>query len=148
MGHLDLDLRRALGSDVVDGELAGDLVDDAPLAFLAALSAEALGPGSDIWPRAEDYYRRAVVLDGGNPGYRRRLGAHLIRLRKLEEAEAVFTELTDEDPRDGQSWFLLGRIARSKGEKEKAVEAVRTAVQLEPENKNYGKVLNDLEKER
>jgi tetratricopeptide (TPR) repeat protein len=121
--------------------------EDAPLAWAAALSAEALGMKSDAWTTAEKHFRTAARLDKEKRYFRRRLGLHLEKLGKLEEAAETLALLTSEDPRDHTSWFHLARIARKKGNRDEAVRALRKAVELEPDNDSYRKNLKIIEQE-
>lgn len=119
--------------------------DDAYLAYLAALSAEALGGEHELWAEAERLYLTAVRLDGKRRDYRRRLGLHLFRKKALDDAEPHFLAIAAGNPGDHEARYYLGRIAEARGEAAKALNFYREALSLSPENGRYRKLVEQGE---
>jgi tetratricopeptide (TPR) repeat protein len=114
---------------------------DAPLAYLAALSAEALGPESEEWSAAEDYYRTALELDDERADYRRRMGMHLVRKGSYDAAEPLLLEAARTEPGDHRFRYYLGLIADARGEEERALDYYREAFKLQPDNRHYRRLV-------
>jgi tetratricopeptide (TPR) repeat protein len=56
-------------------------------------------------------------------------------------------ELLEDDPKIGVRWYLLGLLHHKNGNLEKAIEAVKKAVELSPGAKSYKDRLEKFEKE-
>lgn len=119
--------------------------EDAYLAYLAALSAEALGPRSELWSEAGNYYREALRLDGTKTAYRIRLGVFLVRGGDFGGAEAALRQATEEDRDNAQAWFYLGRALEGGERKEEALAFYRKALALKPDHGSYRRALDALE---
>jgi len=55
------------------------------------------------------------------------------RAGRLDEAERIFRQILDRDPRDVRAWHLLGLVAKQRGELPAAMECLKRAIELAPE---------------
>jgi tetratricopeptide (TPR) repeat protein len=83
---------------------------------------------------AIDVYRRAIKANPDNPAFVERLSDLLIRLGRFKEAQAEVEALADGSPRDARVWIKLGAVYYEQKLWDKAADAFRRAVQLEPTN--------------
>jgi superkiller protein 3 len=96
-------------------------------------AAEAVGEPA----LAAEAYERAVELEPGNLENRRRRGALLARVGRLEDALAELLEITGQpEGRDPETFIDLGRVYGSfePPRVEEAVAAYEQALKLDPEN--------------
>jgi tetratricopeptide (TPR) repeat protein len=64
------------------------------------------------------------------------IGYDLLRLKKVDEAIAVFRMNTDDFPKSGNVWDSLGEAYETKGDNASSVASYKRAVELDPSNKN------------
>src|SRR5262249_39075499 len=83
---------------------------------------------------AVDVYRRAARANPDNPAFVERLGDLLIRLRRDDEARAEIESLAEASPRDGRLWMKLGAIHYEQKQWDRAIDAFRRVLTLEPNN--------------
>ncbi len=79
-------------------------------------------------------YKQAIKTNPDNAAFVERLGDLLVRLGRLDEAQAEIEALTDSQPRDPRVWMKLGAIHYEQKHWEQAVAAFRQAVLLDPAN--------------
>src|SRR2546425_1548811 len=84
--------------------------------------------------QAVEIYRRAITANPDNPAFVERLSDLLIRLGRFKEAQAEIETLTENAPRDARLWMKLGAVYYEQKIWDKASEAFRRAVLLEPNN--------------
>jgi tetratricopeptide (TPR) repeat protein len=60
-----------------------------------------------------------------------------------DEAENLALEQIRENPRDARAHFFLGKVFLLKNLPEKAEKSLETAIELEPQNRNFGRTLSD-----
>ncbi len=92
--------------------------------------------------------RKAIELEPGNLDLKRALAQDLLFARKLDEAIKIYTDLTQADPKDSQSFLRLSQIYRQTRDFQRARQALESAKKLEPDNPDirFGEV-NLLEDE-
>jgi tetratricopeptide (TPR) repeat protein len=81
--------------------------------------------------------RRAIALSPGNPDLKRAYAQNLLFADQLDEALAVYVELTQDEPKDAQSWLRISQIHRQKRDFENARAASAKALELEPNNLEF-----------
>lgn len=81
--------------------------------------------------------RRAIALSPGNPDLKRAYAQNLLFGDQLDEALTVYEELTEDEPKDAQSWLRISQIYRQKRQFEKARAASGKALELEPNNLEF-----------
>ena len=69
-----------------------------------------------------------------NPAFEERLGDLLIRLGRYQEAQAEIEQLAELAPRDARVWMKLGAVFYEQKLWDRAIEAFRRVVLLEPTN--------------
>ena len=60
---------------------------------------------------------------------------------QLEQSEAIYTELLKDNPADADALCLCGVLAQQRGQSERALELMQTAVSLAPDNPNLNHTL-------
>jgi tetratricopeptide (TPR) repeat protein len=83
---------------------------------------------------AVETYRNAVKANPDNPAFVERLGDLLIRLGRYKEAQAEIEQLTELAPRDARVWMKMGAIFYEQKMWDRAIDAFRRVVMLEPTN--------------
>ena len=78
--------------------------------------------------------RKAIELEPENLDLKRALAQDLLFARKLDEATKAYTELTQADPKDSQSYLRLSQIYRQTRDFQRARQALESAKKLEPDN--------------
>jgi tetratricopeptide (TPR) repeat protein len=81
--------------------------------------------------------KRAVDLSPANPDLKRAYAQNLLFSDQYDEALNVYQELTQDDPKDAQSWLRISQIHRQKREFDLAREASAKALELEPNNLEF-----------
>jgi len=81
--------------------------------------------------------QRAVQLDSKDPRFRSRLGALLVERKEYEKAEAELRQARLGNDRYGETWFNLARALSGQGKLSDAIDNIRRAVEIEPENPEY-----------
>jgi predicted Zn finger-like uncharacterized protein len=81
--------------------------------------------------------QRAVQLDGKDHRFRSRLGALLVERREYEKAEAELRRARLGHDRFGETEFNLSRALAGQGKLGEAIDSMRRAVDLEPDNPEY-----------
>lgn len=119
----------------------GDYPDDPEPLYLQGRFHEAL----ENWDDAEEGYRGALKLNPGNEGYRLAL-AHVLQVRlKPAEATPLFEESLRKDSKNLVALQGLAQCKATKGNVEEAVELLRKAMQVNPDDfatqKAYGELL-------
>ncbi len=82
-------------------------------------------------------YRAAVAAEPSNLAVRRRFAGFLAARELFGEAEREAHEIVGADPKDAESWFLLGEIMRRSGRADEAGVPYRNAADLRPKNEAY-----------
>lgn len=144
----EVDLRFQLGSVY---ERAGDRK-KAEEAFLSVLEknpdhAPTLNYLGYMWAengvnleRAHEMLTRAVGQEPENGAYLDSLGWVYYRLGNLEMAEKYLSEATRATPRDATVHEHLGDVLAKRGDRERALQSYRTALDLDPESKDVEKI--------
>jgi len=73
------------------------------------------------------------------------VGYALIRLKKLDDALAVFKQNTDDFPVSWNAWDSYAEGFMDKGEKELAIKYYQKSLQLNPDSENGKKMLAKLQ---
>lgn len=94
--------------------------------------------------RAQDMLTRAVGQEPKNGAYIDSLGWVYFRLGKLDLAEKYLTDATRLLPRDPTVHEHLGDVLAKRGDMQRALELYRTAVDLDPESKDAGKLRSKI----
>ncbi|HYC62533.1 MAG TPA: tetratricopeptide repeat protein [Thermoanaerobaculia bacterium] len=94
--------------------------------------------------RAQEMLTRAVGQDPDNGAYVDSLGWVYFRLGQLELAEKYLTDATRLLPRDPTVHEHLGDVLAKRGDMERALKLYRTAVDLDPESKDVGKLRSKI----
>src|SRR5207244_12151464 len=76
----------------------------------------------------------AAKANPDNPAFVERLGDLLIRLGRFQEAQAEIEALAEVAPRDARVWMKLGAVFYEQKQWDRAADAFRRAVTLEPTN--------------
>lgn len=96
---------------------------------------------------AKEALKMAVKLNPENGYYQNNLGSVLYNLERYQEALLYFENAVNIDGKIAKRWINLGLCLEKMGEKEKAKEAYKKAIELEPNNKEYQKLLNEIERD-
>ncbi|MEJ7607211.1 MAG: tetratricopeptide repeat protein [Bryobacteraceae bacterium] len=83
---------------------------------------------------AAETLRRTLELAPGNTEVKRAYAQNLLLAERVEEALKIYSELATADPKDWQSQLRLSQIYREQKQFDKAEEAARKAVEMEPGN--------------
>jgi tetratricopeptide (TPR) repeat protein len=74
-------------------------------------------------------------------------GALAARNGDMEKAKKAYKEAVGANQKNALAHYLYGLLLYQEGAREQGIREVSLAVECEPENKNYGTVLNHLQKE-
>jgi tetratricopeptide (TPR) repeat protein len=85
------------------------------------------------YANASQALRRALELEPANLDLKRALAQDLLFANKLDEAVRTYTEITETDPKDSQSYLRISQIYRQMRDFQKARQALERAKQLEPD---------------
>ncbi len=88
--------------------------------------------------------RRVALLASGRPRSLVVLGTLAARSGNLAAARSFFQQAIDADHSCGSAWLSLGMLLWGNGEQERAYQAVRQAVEVEPLNDNAVRILQDM----
>lgn len=80
-------------------------------------------------------------------GQMNQLGYTLLRLKKVDDAIAVFIQNTIDYPKSANVWDSLGEAYMKKGEKDLAIKNYEKSLELNPENKNAAEILKKLKEQ-
>ena len=148
----ELDLQFQLGSLY---ERAGDRK-TAETTFLAVLDknpdhAQTLNYLGYMWAeggvnleKAQEMLTRAVGQEPNNGAYVDSLGWVYFRLGKLDLAEKYLTDATKLLPRDATVHEHLGDVLAARGDRDRALQSYRTALDLDPESKDVEKIRSKI----
>ncbi len=78
--------------------------------------------------------RKAIEMAPQNAEIKRGLAQNLFLSEKYDEALEIFEKLVGEDNRDAASWLRISQIQRQKRQWDKAREASKKAVEIDPGN--------------
>ncbi len=81
---------------------------------------------------AAETLRRAIDISPGNPDLKRAYAQSLMFADQYDEALKVYKELTDEEPKDSQSWLRMSQIYRQQRKFAEARDASAKAQEAEP----------------
>lgn len=95
-------------------------------------SQGALRTADDVDDFTEDYLERAQRIDPDSPLVIRATGDWHFRNGRLDEAERSYLEAVRRNPNDAFSYASLGWVRFRRADYEPAIEALRTAVRLDP----------------
>ncbi len=73
------------------------------------------------------------------------LGYDLLRIKKSDEAIALFTLNTQDFPKSANTWDSLAEGYMTKGDKKQAIENYKRSLELDPANKNAEEQIKKLE---
>lgn len=76
------------------------------------------------------------------------VGYSLIRLKKLDDAVAVFKQNTDDFPGSWNVWDSYAEALMDKGDKESAIKYYQKSLEINPQNDNGKKMLAELKGEK
>jgi tetratricopeptide (TPR) repeat protein len=117
---MDADAAMAEGEAPVQDMMAEEsTLDMAAVQLWAGLSEYKL----ENYVSAVQYLERAVQLNPESVDARVNLGAAYIAAKRFEDAELVYTMITEENPSDGQAFFNLGLSQYNQNNKDGAKEA-------------------------
>jgi tetratricopeptide (TPR) repeat protein len=74
------------------------------------------------------------------------IGYVLLRMKKVEEAIALFIQNTVDFPKSGNTWDSLAEAYMTNGNKEQAIKYYEQAVQLDPGNTNAVEQIKKMKK--
>jgi predicted Zn-dependent protease len=115
--------------------------DHAPtLNYLGYMWAE----GSVNLDKAQEMLTRAVGQEPNNGAYVDSLGWVYFRLGKLDLAEKYLTDATRLLPRDATVHEHLGDVLAARGDRQRALQSYRTALDLDPEAKDVDKIRSKI----
>ncbi len=80
--------------------------------------------------------QRTGTRDSVNEGGMNELGYLLLRLKKLDDAIAVFTQNTEDHPNSWNVWDSLAEAYMDQGDKELAIKYYEKSLRLNPDNTN------------
>ncbi len=83
---------------------------------------------------AAQVLERAVELEPDNPELKRGLAQDLLYAGKLDDALKTYKEVTEDDPKDAQSWLRISQIHRQARRFTEAREAIENAKKLQPDD--------------
>jgi tetratricopeptide (TPR) repeat protein len=98
--------------------------------------------------KAEELLRRAAVFLPKNTTFQTRLAAVLVNMDRTQEAIPIYRELIANDPRNPGHHLALAEIYALLGQFSNASVAAKKAVELEPNNEEYRRILLQLEARR
>ena len=81
--------------------------------------------------------QRAVQLDSKDHRFRARLGTLLVERKEYEKAEVELRQARLGNDRYGETWFNLARALAGQGKLGEAIDTMRRAVEIEPDNAEY-----------
>ena len=81
--------------------------------------------------------QRAVQLDPKDYRFRSRLGALLVERREFDKGETELQKARLGNDRYGEAWFYLARAQAGQGKLGEAMDTIRRAVELEPDNAEF-----------
>jgi serine/threonine protein kinase/tetratricopeptide (TPR) repeat protein len=84
------------------------------------------------WGGAEQEFQRAIALNPNHFDAHYEYGALLMRLQRLDEAEAELKKAVQIDPLSSRVYAMLGRVYQLKGETEKEEEHYKKRDELNP----------------
>lgn len=88
--------------------------------------------------KAESTLLKATAVDASNENLRFRLATVYERAKAYDKAEAIFLELLQKNPKNAETLNYLGYMLADRGVKlDKALDYVKRAVQLDPNNGAY-----------
>lgn len=94
--------------------------------------------------RAHEMLTRAVGQEPENGAYVDSLGWVYYRLGNLEMAEKYLSEATRLTPRDATVHEHLGDVLAKRGDRDRALQSYRTALDLDPESKDVEKIRSKI----
>lgn len=118
-------------------------VELAPKRTVAQLNLAAAYMETRQWDQAEEHYRRAQALSPDMPHVHAGLGALRARQERHADAVACFRTALSLGGTIPQTWTQLGRSLLALGEKQAALEAINTALKLDPRHAGAKRALLD-----
>jgi predicted Zn-dependent protease len=94
--------------------------------------------------QAHEMLTRAVGQDPNNGAYVDSLGWVYFRLGKLDLAEKYLTDATKLSPRDATVHEHLGDVLAARGDRARALESYRTALEIDPDSKDVPKIRSKI----
>ena len=94
--------------------------------------------------KAHEMLTRAVGQEPNNGAYVDSLGWVYFRLGKLDLAEKYLSDAVKLMPRDATVHEHLGDVLAARGNRAKALESYRTALDLDPEGKDVAKIRSKI----
>lgn len=83
---------------------------------------------------AVDEFRAAAKLDPSDTSTKYHLALALIELKQILEARALLTELVQEDSRDADASYQLGKLQLESGETKEAIGNLENAARISPDS--------------
>ncbi len=108
------------------------LIASAPDNVSFMIDKAAILAGLRRFQECRDILLAALEKDPGNALVHRHLGAALMAMGKLDEAEARFRKAADMNPSDPYAWLGLGNIYKAKGDLARAEKVILRALEAAP----------------
>jgi tetratricopeptide (TPR) repeat protein len=99
-------------------------------------------PESDTW--AVTSYKKAIELDPSNPYLYTELAQAYINAKNLAAAEESLTKAVALNPNYSNARYFLGLIYDNQGKKDEAIAQFEVIAQLNPDNQDIKKILDNL----
>jgi len=93
---------------------------------------------------AKEALKMAVKLDPDNGFYQNNLGMVLYSLGRFKESSLYFENAVKIDDKIAKRWLNLGLAYQKIGERKKAEDAIKKALNLEPDNEDIKNLLASL----
>lgn len=89
------------------------------------------------WRNARDYYKKALAGDGTNEEALLGYGKMCYYMQNDKDAKDAFAKLYNINPLNPQVNAYLGKYEAENSQYKKAIEYIKTAIQLDPQNTDY-----------
>jgi len=141
-----LEILRAPAEIFPDPEFLPATVAEGDVADMTAAAALLLETGR--WEESRAAWRRMEEKSSSPEGVSIAAGRALAGQKRHGEALEEYERALERSPDDDRAWFSMGRSAEKTGDRSRAEESYRRAVQLQRENVQYKKALARLTGER
>lgn len=129
-------IQTLLASSIKEAKQVADSNPQSPVAWLQLGNIYSflidVADGADTWSISS--YQKAISLEPNNYLYHEKLGGVFFRVKKIEQAIAEFTKVTELSPSYANGYYNLGVAYKEYGAKSRAKEALNKALELLPTN--------------